>query len=247
MNISLFIQKCALDLSIVPVEIRSMHLPSGRLLYRHQSQMGSVLEFNDGSPRKVMVLDGKYRTTETFGTYGKRVQRMVYFKENTKDNWMINGIRRDAIPLECSSLADTFLNDLWKDSIDQNTAKQNCDRWMKHNDLEDSDGIVGVPAVSYCRSIQVNGTPCDLPNFQTLIRIYCDAEAIDQLDPTIADHPGRALGSKNPNGSWKICAEAFALSSSEYFVYGVRFVNYLGGCNACFKTIGGAVIPVLEL
>ena len=36
-------------------------LPSGRKLYRHTTLPGSVLCFNDGVDRSVLVLDAKYR------------------------------------------------------------------------------------------------------------------------------------------------------------------------------------------
>ena len=53
-------------------------LPSGRKIYRHPTLPGSVLMFNDGEDRSVLILDAKYRVgiSDTKKKYGAGIITM---------------------------------------------------------------------------------------------------------------------------------------------------------------------------
>lgn len=213
-------------------------LSSGRTIYRHTSNMGSVLEFTDGTPRKVLVLDAVYRTVATFGTYETDTSLTNYTSSNVNNTWFVNGGSVGTSSDGCASITDSSLNALWANSIDENTSRQNCDVFAEYSDTR---------AVEAARSIFVDDMPCDVPNIQTLMRIFCDSESIDALDPTIASNPSKALGTANSNGSWKIGSVERVWSSTEYGSSGMRCVKNDGNCNSELKNNIFAIVPVLEL
>lgn len=229
--------------------------------------MGSVLRFytSDGEPKRVLVLDAQYRTIKRFGTRNKNVLPN-YNTYPSLGNYLnpSTGAAKTATSVTlCKSLSEELINSIWKDSIDQNSSKQNCDEWMKYVDTSDTNissssynvSIKGVPCVQYCRDISVNGTPCDLPNIQTLIRIYCEADQIDALDPTISKYPKFALGTKNTQGAWKFGTSASstdvlltaAYSSTQANINCMRYISSTGTVAYVYKCYEMGVIPVLEL
>ena len=221
---------------------------SGRLLYRHSSGMGTVMEFTDGTPRKVVVLDAKYRTKKKFGTYGLDMPNLTnYATANTHGDWDIDNDGDYDANTNNPQMTDAQLNAAWINSIDAKTAKQNCDEWMTKTSYTDSQSIVGVPAVQYCRSVTVDGVACDLPNIQTLMRMQCEANAIDALDPTVAQYPTYALGTANTSGFWNFGGTTAAWSSTEYSSYCVRYMDCNGQCSDARKDIECGVAPVLEI
>ena len=143
--------------------------PSGRKIARHTSGMGSVLEINDnGVIRNILVLDAKYRIT------GKR-----YY--NVAADLKFNAYQRYGRPGNISKesykdISDNVLNAAPYSNQDINTSKQNTDNLLAIGS--------GAEAAAYCRSILVNGVGCDLPNINTLCRIYSEREQLDALDNT---------------------------------------------------------------
>lgn len=226
-------------------------IASGRKLARHSSGMGTVMEFNDGKPRRVLVLDAQYRSNQATGVYGKEMKGLPeligpYRHLNTSSDSFISTI-------DAASVTDSWINtNMAKDT---NTAKQSCDIYMKYQYTTGANvSIDGSPAVIHCRSILVSGTPCDLPNIQTLARIYCDAEAIDARDPSKDTHPTYLLGSRNTQGNWFIgpgsgSYKTSAWSSTQFNPTDGWLVEGGGLVTAlyCRKYNKCAVIPVLEL
>ena len=232
--------------------------PSGRILYRHRSGKGTVMEFNDGQPRKVLIADSTFRANRRFGTYGKD-SSLPNYTSHPSQQWYLN---KDSsmTTTKAATITDSWLNtNMVRDT---NTSKYNCDVWMTYKGTSDSTsnyGYTGVPAVEWCRSQNIDGQPLDLPNIQILMRIYCDAEALDALDPTIATNPKYALGSKNPQGAWYMGTAGssgnssnaytyYSWSSSEYNGSTTAWgVNYNGYVNDYRKFYEFSVVPVLEL
>lgn len=236
---------------------------SGRGLYRHSSDMGTVLCFNDGAEREVLILDAQYRANRRFGMYHQDSSLTNYTSGYRYLNTSTNSIT--------TTTAARVITDSWINSNickDANTAKQNCDVWMTYNNVTTSitSGsttvtMTGVPAVAYCRSISVNGTPCDLSNVQTLARIYCDAEMLDAMDPSKDTHSKYLLGSRNPQGAWYIGVAgsgggtnatswadiSYAWSSTEWDQASAWRVGYHGDVSYNGKCFEFAVVPVLEL
>ena len=120
---------------------------------------------------------------------------------------------------------------------DTNTAKQNCDVWMTYVGQQDnySTPITGVPAVEWCRSITVDGVPCDLPNIQQMIRMWLDREIIESLDPSITT-------------SYKLTQSGYWWwSSTEFSSRNCWGVDNYGTVGHNAKYTPGCVCPVLEL
>ena len=136
--------------------------PGGRILYRHSSGMGTVLEFNDGQPRRVLVLDAKYRANKRFGAF-KNSGLLASYAYSPK--WYLNPLNIATTTAQAANVTDDWIN---ANSVrDKNTAKENCDLWLNYihsvTNIGTSYSFVGVPAVEYCRSLSVTGTLCDLP------------------------------------------------------------------------------------
>ena len=177
-------------LNTQPKTQKMLIAPSGRTFYRHSSGMGTVMCFNDGQDREVLVLDAAYRGYGDMGDWGDDISLPDYDEWNISRNWYIHGTNSSTTPAACASITDATLNSLWVNTIDVNTAKHNCDVIL-------AEASITPTAVTYARSILVNGTPCDVPNIQTLQRIYCDSEFLDSMDPTVDEYPHNALGSAN--------------------------------------------------
>ena len=228
----------------------------GRTLYRHSSGMGTVIEYNDTlGDKKVLVVDAKYRGTGSMGDClnpmdGTGVSTNYslpdYQSSNTNDNWYIHGTDSATTPAEQAALSDETINTLWANTIDVNTSKHNCDVVLAETTT------TPATAIEHARSIVVDGTPCDVPNIQILQRIYCEAELLDSMDPTVAEYPDYALGSANPNGAWYVGGNSAVWASTDGGIYGDYscswYVDSDGYCDYDgyrFYVLG--VVPVLEL
>ena len=221
--------------------------PSGRLLYLNETGDGIVMEHQftkDGSTAKFVIALAKDRTKKKFGTYGTDMPGLTnYAVADTSGTWYLDGKSNNNVITK----TDAQMRSAWSASIDDNTAKQNCDVWMTKNSTTDTQGIVGVPAVAYCRSVTVGGVACDLPNIQELMLIRLEADAIDALDPTVAQYPTYALGSANTAGFWSFGGPSSAFSSTEYNIYYVQPVDSNGHCSIASKYGECGVAPVREI
>ena len=196
------------------------------------------MEFNDGSPRKVIVLDAQYRGCGAIASDTTDTALPNYQSKNSNSTWYINGGSSSTTCAACASVTDATLNSLWASSIDANTSKYNTDVWIGYSDS---------PAAQLARGVIVDGEGCDIPNLQTLMRIYCEAEALDAMDPTVSSYTGNALGSANTNGSWYIAGFNYSWSSTEYSSDRCRLVGYYGYCGYYYKNHLYSVVPVLEI
>lgn len=156
-------------------------------------------------------------------------------------------------------MPDFFTNEAifqnWSTSLKiDNSAKQNCDIWMKYNDYNDGY-VIGVPAVAHCRNQNILGVPCNLPNIYELICIYTCSNELDKLDPTASSYPGYKIGNtaidaKLNEGHTMTDSSGiayFMFSSTEYNSQRVRRVGYTGYCQQYPKNGLGQIIPVLEI
>lgn len=192
-------------------------LPSGRKIYRHPTLPGSVLMFNDGEDRSVLILDAKYRvgisdTKKIWGWYNYNVPNV---NEVTMADWYINSLA--GYP---NNVTDSTINVKMRDV---NTSRDNTTTLVTDYP-EDS-----IPeAALHCRSIVIgDNLTCDLPNINTLIRIFLDKQYIDELDPTVASYPNNSLvtiwsnnyvWSSSEFGSsraWRVSVASFVLSGSK--------------------------------
>lgn len=221
--------------------------PSGRLLYMNATNDGIVMEHQftkDGSTAKFVIALAKDRTKKKFGTYGTDMSGLTnYTQADTSGTWYLDGKANSG----AITRTDAQMRSAWSASLDEKTAKQNCDIWMTRNTATDTQGIVGVPAVAYCRSVTIGGVSCDLPNEQELLLMRLEANEIDKLDPTVAQYPTYALGSANTAGFWNFGGTTYAFSSTEYDSSHVRYVDSNGNCNCAGKLTEYGVAPVREI
>lgn len=217
-----------LDLGFIPTIITT---EGGRRLYRHDSGMGTVIEFNDGILRKVLVLDAKYRenSIQLSDDTTTDLPLTNYSASNNKNNSYLNG-SSNLNTNSSYNITDETLNSLWW--TDDYTSRINTDAWLRKSD--------GSPAATFCRNIEVEGTPCDLPNFQTLQRIYCEAIHLDQLDPTVTEFSNLK--------ATKLFASSRVWSSTECDAQYAWSISYNGNCGRFLPVNNGyGVFPVLEL
>lgn len=216
------------DLS--PTENNPLILPSGRKIYRHSTLPGSVLMFNDGVDRSVLVLDAQFRigTLDTSKKYGWFNTDVPNITEIDISDWYLNTL--SGYP---DNITDDTINNKMKDI---NTSRHNTDAL-----LESGYPSYDLPEIAqYCRSIVIgNELACDLPTINILMRMFLDKKAIDNLDSTIIEYPTRSLTT--------IWTDSYIWSSSECSAITAWGVNYDSGVLPYTKSGTFRVAPVYEL
>lgn len=178
--------------------------------------------------------------------YMQHYQNCIMYDDN---NWRLNKIKDDYIK---------GLTGYWEDS---GTSKSNTTNILTKNNYL-SNGTTGdnVNAANYCRNIKIDGVGCDLPNIQTLIRIYSCMFELDEADPTsegngYAFTTAKKLSTYGTNfKNWTLCTDMStysnkAWSSTEYnYKYGwyLKDTGYIG-YNENTKTYPLTVIPVMDI
>lgn len=198
---------------------------TGRKLYRHDSGMGTVMEYTDadGVHKKVLILDAVYRSFAKISSDSTCPSTLTALGDADNNPNIYNAVRNTYItgtnpPLQ--SMSDTFLNTLWPEgTVDNNSSAYNTQQWLTL-----ASNPEAAQAVS---NIKVNGVACQLPNFNVALRMYLDRDAIDALDPTIVDNPTKALGKANPNG-----------------IFGMDTARKSLHTSSCCRTTGGTICGV---
>lgn len=217
--------------------------PSGRLFTRHSSNMGTLMNYTvDGKIyQNVLIFDACYRGTGAITTNTTKDSSLInYQTNNINGNWDIDGDGDFDAVTNNPVLSDEEISTLWVNSIDDRTSKYNTDTWLTY---------AGSTATTICDSIRVGDASSLrglLPNIQILLRIFCDANIIDSLDPTVSDYPHLALGKANSNGFWKIGGANAVWSSTEYSSKYCRGIQPNGECSFLTKSSSFGVIPIAE-
>jgi len=228
----------------------------GCTIYRSANNIATTIEATDadGSPLKFEVIDAAYRNaSKQFGTYGTDNPTLTNYSDYTGTNggYYINDTTSylSATADVPSEVTMSFLVSHFGAKLASDTSsKTNCDSWMTYNNTTDSQSIVGVPAVAYCRGITQDGGGWDLPREWILMILYMLAEEIDALDPTAAANPTLALGHNvNTSGRFVFAGANFAWSSTESSNNYCRYVYSSGGVGNGTKYYNGAAVPVREL
>lgn len=232
--------------------------PSGRLFYRHDSGMGTVMVWEDkqGVTHHTLVLDATYRTKLPWGN-NTNYPNMTdyknkgwYFADGTTANTGYSPADWESAATESAFLGakktDAIINAWTNYFEDANSSKQNTDLMM-----------AAQPSTSYaagwCRSKLVNGVGCDLPNIQTLVRIYCSMFQLDSLDPTADDNKYLFTKARtNDPYNWSFDGAYSAWSSTEGGTDSnssplARTVDSSALVNNGGKNYTRGVIPVLEI
>ena len=212
-------------------------LPSGRKLYRHESNQGSVIEFDYwGSPMKLFVADAKYRGLNldydamTSGHGIKQISVTTdHFDEFIDD---------DTEPLSYTK-NDAWIQSTYADLRNDGTAASNSNRLIRYS---------ATQAAHHCRNQDIPGVgQLDLPNLYELIILYLESDNIDALDPTAESNRDKALGMMNTRGRFDFNI-GYLWSSTEnnstrgQLVYCAGYATY-----GLSQHNGDGVAPVKEL
>lgn len=207
---------------------------SPRKLYRHSSNKGTVIEFNDGQNRKVLVLDSIYRTVGSLtGNNISTVSLPTYEYQNTNGNYYIHGTDAKTNYKSCSSLTDSILTSTWRSISETNTSTYNTDVWETN-----SKG----GGLEHCRNIKIDSIGCSVPNINTLMRIYCDAILLDYLDPSVGEDSLMTPYSFESNASFSTW-----VSSTYHKDYKTINLSRNGLLGSAYSSTRGFIIPVLDL
>lgn len=205
--------------------------PSGRKLYRHSSNMGTVMEYidYDDTTKKLLILDAVYRSSAKWGSQSTDTELT-----NITGNTGYPSFGSQTTTTNAASITDETINSFFDDTRrDPSTAKANTDVLVNLGS--------NYAAATYCRTVKINNTGCDLPTIQQLYRIYCDADAIDKLDPTVTTNNNKKLS------GWKINDISPHWSSTESSNMRAWYVIDSGNVGYGTKNSIYAVVPVLEL
>ena len=221
---------------------------------RHPGNEATIIEYKaaDGTKKLIAVKDAKFRNVMTFGVYSLDVSILTNFKSlNKSGKWSIGG---DGVSIsQTSVMPDNITNDLifeqWATSlVTDKTAKANCDIWMTYLNT------YGVPAVAWCRSQNIGGTPCDLANQYQNICIWTCGDKLDEMDPTASAYSDLKLGYTAKADGFGRTQKSHAghvssalFSSTEHSDSGIRSVFSIGGCSFTNKKNNCTVVPILEI
>ena len=212
-------------------------LPSGRRIYRHSSNEGSVIEFDYwGTPMRLFVADAKYRGLglkydSTRQSHGN--PQLSVTTDHFNGRW---DDETEALP--CTK------NDAWIQSTyaalkNDGTAKSNTDILMNFDTTE---------AAHHCRNQDIPGIgQLDLPNLYELIILYLESDNIDALDPTAGSNRDKALGKMNTQGRFNFGSANYVWSSTGHSATNARLVHYNGKADYFYQNLAFGVVPVKEL
>lgn len=212
--------------------------PGGRTAYRHDSDKGTVLIFDDyGEIVYMLIADAAYRGTAAWDnmyTNNKDAVDTTIPNISSISAIKFNGSSSNITTTIASTITDAQLNNLFGSNRDTNTSKQNTDILV-------NSYAYRAPAANFCRSVVIDGRGCDLCNIQRLARIYCEADFLDTMDSTVSSYPSNKLS------NWKIGGQSSAWSSSEVDNLFVWVVTSVGNYTNYPKANVLSVIPVQEL
>lgn len=212
--------------------------PTTRKIYRHESNEGSVIEFDMfGKKVKLFVADAKYRGT---GTYG--VDSDVELKAYNQDDKLIMASQPTAAL--SSNLTDAELQARFPSFSTVETAKVATSYLYSRNQAG--------TAAYFCRSKSISGVgTLDIPNIYELMVIFLESDNIDSLDPAASTKQNFMLGFKATNGRFDFNGSNIEPTGIVSCTYGKtgspRIVNNDGDCTFGASNSGYGVIPVKEL
>lgn len=215
--------------------MKIIYAPSGRSYYRTMD--GTVMRWRcKGIYKETLILDAKYRMYGFWSDNCINTPGLVSSKEG------YGYIKSDYI--------NQFTNPI--DSRQNNICAYATDEYLDgrmffhdpnssfYNTKKISEAY-NKSAADVCLNVE-----CALPSIDLLVRIYCDGNTIDSLDPT--ENCNTLKLSIDKNGWFSDLIPPFAWSSSEYDHYYPWCVLYSGliGCVGKSDSIGG-IIPVKDL
>lgn len=220
---------------------------TGRKLYRHDSGMGTVMEYTDADSikKKVLILDASYRSTGKSASTDvcpSTLKRIAPSATENISNAAANQYVTGSVDTLRLPMSDSYLNKVWPaDKVDSNSSAYNTQQWLE---------LATDPAAAqYASAITVAGTACQVPNLNVALRIFIEANNLDALDPTLSANATKALGDANPNGFFGIDTTTKALATSSIGWISPGYIIKVTDTRATktqpTTTLG--ICPVLEL
>ena len=211
---------------------------STRKIYRHESNEGSVIEFDYwGTLMKLFVADAKYRGYDLY--YDTQYRSHGNPQLSSLTTSFFNGSRDICREALTYTKNDSWIQSTYSQLRNDGTAKSNTDFLMKFDATE---------AAHHCRNQDIPGVgQLDLPNLYELIILYLESDNIDALDPTVSSNRDKALGMMNPYGRFNCNNHGPGWSSTEEWLYTAYCVNFDGYVSGKLQNTHGGVAPVKEL
>lgn len=179
--------------------------PSGRKIWRHENDLGSVIQFDMfGTTMEVFVLDAKYRYTGEWGAQ-EDASTPNFDDEQITENSVTylfseNGVEIDVSNYtELPALNDRDLQMILAVLANDKTAKENSDVWYTYKDIKTGTGLntsTGAPVIEHAREqfADIFDDGLDIPNLYETAVLLIEGNYFDQLDKTVKDYPTAALG-----------------------------------------------------
>ena len=229
----------------------------GVLLYRHESNKGTVLRFlnENNKESEMIVVDASLRifATSQIGFKNKSVGYGINLMATQRHQDIVTRqMYTDSSVGVCryTPFPDyvniNHIRTYWPQTLGIPSSKFYTDLLISLKNYTDSNGIVGCPPANNARSVSIvhNGITyqCDLPNIYKLLVIFVVSDYIDLLDPTADAYPNIRLGYTNPNGRLTMWSSVQCHDSYDWNAIGFN------GCLACYSNSNTLyTIPILEL
>ena len=157
---------------------------ANRKFYRHESGMGTVMIWMDktNKERRTLVLDAQYRNRLRWASSDINVTDIRDFNQGST-GYYPSGAAVNTTATSIPFTTDTIINSNTNYREDAQTSRQNTTAMLKHSQCQTTTYAAG-----WCRSKSLTHEgktySCDLPNIQTLVRIFYSMFKLDELDPT---------------------------------------------------------------
>ena len=235
------------EAAYIPTEDNPLVLQSGRKIYRHPNNEGSVLVFDQyGTQTKLYIPDAKYRSTSTYVLIPESNQNnFTYHDSIGAPHIQYNTTTFYLTDLESNtdSALQTFLTQILPDINTEWTAKQYTNAYLSK--------VPDSPACLFARSIVPTGlSGCDVPNLYELCVLWLEGANIDKYDPTVTENSSKKMEkfafSTYVWASTETAAGS-AGSSSTWFRAPNIYSSLGRGYTRYNRNSGYGVVPVLEL
>lgn len=231
-------------------------IPGGRKLYRHSSDMGTVIIYNEfGTTKQMLVYDAAIRknTTSAYAPW-RYPAGAVSGVNNWRRTYGFGCIQPGSSmgKLDLSQEADLVpymgsLSDTAYQSALSMTMKSVLQTAKAATDIMVADSYCAV--ADLCRMLGATATPdieAQLPNVYQLLVIYACGDYLDNMDPSVSSYPENALGKYGWNAARWFNGGA-VWSSTGYDDLEACVVDAVDGITHRDKSLAACVLPIAEL
>ena len=237
----------------IPTEDNPVLLESGRKLWRHSNNEGSVLEFDEfGKTTKLFVPDAVYRSTSTYALIPSSNQNNFNPKSFTgaprmwyhDDQFGELNIFLGNLSPNTDSALQTFLTQTIMNINEEWTAKQYTNTYLSK--------VPDSPACLFARSVVPTGLgACDVPNLYELCILWLERANIDKYDPTVVENPNKTMENIMSSSGLHVWASTETFNGA-VTAMGVEFRAPSIGSDGeivspSIRSNSYCVVPVLEL